>query len=105
MSNKMFFNQYITTSSCAIVELNIIRNISSYELALTDAISVKHFKVTFLNIGTIKNCKERKQLEKFSHFILIDLPCKSKHLLIQFQICNPKESNLKIEAKFQECIG
>lgn len=45
-----------TCLSCIMVRVNRLTNCSSYWLTLTPAISVRHFRVTFRNIGTFRNC-------------------------------------------------
>lgn len=55
------FIKNVTCFNCIMVNVKSVTNCSSYWLTLTPAISVRHFKETFRNMGTFKNCWEKEK--------------------------------------------
>lgn len=60
-NSKGDFWKAFTCFNCIMVSVKSVTNCSSYWLTLTPAISVRHFKETFRNMGTFKNCWGRKK--------------------------------------------
>lgn len=89
MKFKGDFWKTFTCFNCIMVSVKSVTNCSSYWLTLTPAISVRHFKETFRNMGTFKNCwgkkKNKRALQKcciaFLQFVFkfkeLSLFCKS----------------------------